>query len=443
MTVVPATDEAADLVGRLSYLLDRRVGVIRELCEVPRAAGAPDFFQYVGKACNTGAFTRQQNFQNVGGASSDANRAIGKAMGEAVERYCGAIYDIDDHEVVSRRNAVVDCVAPADFALYSAGQYREPGFQFVPFDDDTPVRWTPAYNAVTGQVQYIPAATVYIPYFYYQGSGESPVMEPISTGLSCGRSPLEATLGGVCEVVERDAFTLTWQAMLRPPVIDIDSLDAINLNLVERFRAVGLEVWLFDITTDLLVPSVMTVLRAESDERAAVVVAAATAVTAHEAVRKSLEELEHTRRYSQQIMDFLPRLEPDDDHDNVVSQIDHLNFWCDHANSALAGFLFENDEQIPLSRMCAPPGDDDRATLRWIVDHIADLGHHVLLADLTSEDVATAGLAVVRAVIPGLQPLYMGHRYRALGGSRLWTVPQRLGQEGITDRDNPSPHPFP
>ena len=220
MSPARAADDAAGLAGRLSYLLDRRVGVIRELREVPRAPGAPDFFQYVGRACNTAAFTRQQNFYNTGGVSSDPNRAIGKAMGEAVERYCGALYDIDDLKVVSRRNADADCVAPSGFALYSASQYREPGFQFVPFDDDTPVRWTLAYNAVTGSIQHVPAAAVYVPYFYYQGSGESPIMEPISTGLSCGGSPLEATLGAVCEVIERDAFVLTWQAMLRPPVID-------------------------------------------------------------------------------------------------------------------------------------------------------------------------------------------------------------------------------
>jgi ribosomal protein S12 methylthiotransferase accessory factor len=443
MNPVRTLDDAAELAGRLGYLLDRHVGVIRDLREVPRAAGAPDFFQYSGRACNTGAFAGQRNFATVGGASPDPNRAIAKAMGEAVERYCAALYDVEDLQLHSRRDADVDCVPPAEFALYSAGQYAEPGFQFVPFDDGTPVRWTPAYNAATGAVQHVPAAAVYVPYFYYQGSGESPIMEPISTGLACGRSPLEATLAAVCEVIERDAFALTWQAMLRPPVLDPASLDPANADMVDRFRAAGLEVWLFDITTDLQVPSVMSVLRSRSPERPALVFAAAAAPTPWEAARKSLEELEHTRRYSQRITDHLSRLEPSADHENVVDQIDHLNFWCDHSNSPLADFLFERHDQIPMSAMRAPPGEDNRTQLRWIVDHLAGHGHHVLLVDLTSEDVATAGLSVVRAVVPGLHPLCMGHRYRALGGSRLWTVPQRLGYEGLIDRDNPSPHPFP
>jgi ribosomal protein S12 methylthiotransferase accessory factor len=55
------------------------------------------------------------------------------------------------------------------------------------------------------------------------------------------------------------------------------------------------------------------------------------------------------------------------------------------------------------------------------------------------------GLKVVRAVIPGYHPLVMGHRLRALGGKRLWTIPQKLGFKGITTEigDNPYAHPYP
>jgi ribosomal protein S12 methylthiotransferase accessory factor len=54
-------------------------------------------------------------------------------------------------------------------------------------------------------------------------------------------------------------------------------------------------------------------------------------------------------------------------------------------------------------------------------------------------------LKVVRAIIPGFHPLFMGHKLRALGGSRLWQVPQSLGYQGINrdTGDNPAPHPYP
>jgi len=67
-----------------------------------------------------------------------------------------------------------------------------------------------------------------------------------------------------------------------------------------------------------------------------------------------------------------------------------------------------------------------------------------LLADVTTEDMRDLGLLVVRAVIPGFHPLFMGHQFRALGGTRLWEIPQKFGYPGISREhgDNPLPHPF-
>jgi ribosomal protein S12 methylthiotransferase accessory factor len=80
-----------------------------------------------------------------------------------------------------------------------------------------------------------------------------------------------------------------------------------------------------------------------------------------------------------------------------------------------------------------------------LVERIRAVGQRVLLADLTPHDLAPLGLSVVRAIVPGFQPLAFGHALRALALPRLWTVPQQLGYAGITPRtgDNPAPHPFP
>ena len=71
-------------------------------------------------------------------------------------------------------------------------------------------------------------------------------------------------------------------------------------------------------------------------------------------------------------------------------------------------------------------------------------GHEVYAANLTSDDVAALGLAVCRVVIPGYVPILPGHRFRALGGTRLSEVPQKLGYRGIArgSGGNPAPHPF-
>jgi ribosomal protein S12 methylthiotransferase accessory factor len=79
------------------------------------------------------------------------------------------------------------------------------------------------------------------------------------------------------------------------------------------------------------------------------------------------------------------------------------------------------------------------------VERVRRAGLDVIACDLTTPDVAELGLSVVRVVVPGLHPLFMGHSNRVLGGTRLYAVPSRLGLRGLApgQADNPYPHPFP
>lgn len=430
----------------LEYLVDPRVGIVRYVQEVPRQAGAPDFFHYRARACNTRAFSRQANFSRTGGASAERDVAIAKAIGEAVERYCAALFEAEELPLTSYRDAPFRCVPPGDFALYSPEQYARPDFPFVPFGDVTPVRWAPALDPLTGETWHVPAAMVFLPYFYYEGTGDSPIVLPISTGLACHCSPAEAAASALCEVIERDAFTITWQARLGRAHVRVDTLSPRNRELVQRFQRAGCVITLLNVTMDVGVPTVLAVARHRSPEAPALVVAASAHPDPEQAVRKSLEELEHTRSYAQGIKRDLPRLDPGAGYDNiVVGQQSHLNFWCDHANAPLAEFLFASDERCDFREMedlaTGDPGRDLEALLR----KVRAVNHRALVADLTTPDVRELGLTVVRAVIPGFHPLALGHADRARGGSRLWEVPRKLGYPGITrpSGDNPIPHPFP
>jgi len=127
-----------------------------------------------------------------------------------------------------------------------------------------------------------------------------------------------------------------------------------------------------------------------------------------------------------------------------VTLHDHGNFYCDHLNAPLVDFLFAPD-QIDFHAIENLSTGDPEKDLKTLHDKVMRTGHRVLLADVTSEDVRGLGLTVIRAVIPGFHPLFFGHSIRALGGTRLWEVPQKLGYAGITPEfgDNPAPHPFP
>jgi ribosomal protein S12 methylthiotransferase accessory factor len=429
----------------VDYLVDDHVGVIRYVREGPREPGAPDFFHFHAQACNTSAFSRQQNSALAGGASADRGMAMAKAIGEAVERYCSALYEVEELPLMSFEAASFPCVPPCEFALYSQEQYMRPGFPYVPFANLTPVRWTPALDPLTGETWHIPAAMVFMPYYYEQERGERPIAQPMSTGLACHCSPTEAAISAICEVIERDAFTITWQARLGMPQVLIETLSDRNRDLVARFERTRSSVTVLNITVDVGVPTILSVLRSQIPAAPALVFAAATAMDPEHAVRKSLEELALTHRFAQQLKTNLPHFVPTSHYDNVVDQERHVHVYCDHANTPLAEFIFASDKRIGFEEVDNLATGDPQRDLEILLEKVRAINHRVLISDLTTPDVQELGLAVVRAVIPGFHPLFIGHGIRALGGSRLWEVPQKLGYKGITREsgDNPAPHPYP
>ncbi|GJL69990.1 MAG: hypothetical protein NPIRA06_26250 [Nitrospirales bacterium] len=443
--MIHSTPDLEQLSYLVENLVDRSVGIVRHVTQAPREPGAPAFFHYAAKACNTLAFCDQKNFTIAGGASTNRASALAKALGEAVERYCSAIYDKEELPLTSFAKASFPCTPPRNFALFSQDQYSQKNFHFFPFNIDTPLRWVQAFDLIMDKPCYVPAAMVFLPYFFNRENGEDPITQPISTGLACHGSRTKAILSAICEVIERDAFTVTWQARLSRPHIKVETLSALNRDLVHRLERIKSTVTLLNLTMDMGIPTVLSVLRSHVPEAPALVFAASADLDPEEAVRKSLEELAHTRRLAQLLKTNLPPCIPDQSFGKIVNQDLHVQLYCDHKNTHLADFIFESQQRIGFDEIENLSTGDPEIDLRTLLEKVENVHHRVLVVDLTTPDVSESGLFVFRALIPGFHPLFMGHEIRALGGTRLWQVPQKLGYQGITKLtgDNPAPHPFP
>jgi ribosomal protein S12 methylthiotransferase accessory factor len=170
-------------------------------------------------------------------------------------------------------------------------------------------------------------------------------------------------------------------------------------------------------------------------------IAAACSPSAADAIRKGLEELAHTRRHAVELKSeaFVPAV----DYLNVVDQNTHVRLFTERAQRELADFLFASDAWMEASDLPSVAGSQPEEQLQNLTVAIQTIGHQILIKDVTTPDIQSLGLFVARAIIPGFHPLFMGHGNRALGGIRLWTIPQSLGYRGISSSDNPAPHPFP
>ena len=443
----PGHRERLDRLLRLwDDLVDPKVGVVRSVSEMRRDDDEPDFFHYLAIACDTGRFTALSNFNNTGGVSTTRYGAIAKAIGEAVERYCSAIFDYRDLVLAPYDELTERAVPPEQFALYSEAQHAAGTLPWRPFRRDSPVCWARGTSLTTGEPTLVPASMVYVPFHFLRSRPDTPIGQPISTGMACGVSWDDAVLSGLCEVIERDAFTITWQARMSRPHLDRDTLPPSVLDLIGRYEAVGLRIELMDITTDVSVPTVLAFAIGDAPTSPAVTVAAATDPDYEIAAIKTLEELAHTRKFSRQLLQCTPPVasDPEHGHPEVVDQRTHLRFYGPQESRAFAEFAWAAAERRAFPGLEGIPPSTDVA-LAETVAAVAACGLEPVAVELTTPDIRELGLRVARVVVPGMNPLFMGHHNRSLGGERLYTVPQLLGHEGLErgGPDNPYPHPFP
>jgi ribosomal protein S12 methylthiotransferase accessory factor len=118
--------------------------------------------------------------------------------------------------------------------------------------------WIEGLNPVSGKSLWLPYELVHTNYTLPVPTG-SGCFFMSSNGLASGNHPLEAVSHGLCEVVERDAGALfrcrpsEQQGELRVDPETIGDHDC--QELLERFSRAGIEVGIWDITSDVGIPA--------------------------------------------------------------------------------------------------------------------------------------------------------------------------------------------
>jgi ribosomal protein S12 methylthiotransferase accessory factor len=433
-----AADDVLDLV------YDRRVGIIAALDMLPAEAGAPDFVHVAARVADPSVHRGERGPFTVIAAGVDRAQATARVVGRALARYAAALYVRDGLPLATPAEATFPIVEPKEFTLYSPAQYAEPGFPYVPFAADTPVRWASVIELTSGRQMFLPAAFVWFPFRYLRSGGDMPIVPVTASGLASGESIAAAVLAGLTEVVARDGLALFWQSRTAPPQIRVDTVGERLARLVARFERTGDRLAILDIGSNHRIPSFAAVLTSDKTERPAFVFAAAAAIDPQIAIAEALLNLAETQRVAQDVRRRRPPPAAANQWDDVVEWHDHLNFAADPFNRELVAFMLSSEDRRNLLDYDAAQAGSPEAELEACVVRVKASGHEVYAANLTSEDVGSLGLAVCRTVVPGYQPLFAGHRVRALGGTRLYEVPQRLGYRGIArgNSGNAAPHPF-
>ncbi|MCK4785713.1 MAG: YcaO-like family protein [Desulfobacteraceae bacterium] len=423
-----------------NQLVGWRSGIVKEVYESPHLEGEPKIYNYACRTCDLSRLGREGTSMTCGGAGFFPDEAMLACLGEAVERYCCQFYKEEDLLLSTYDDICEQAINPLSIAIFSNEQYLSPSFPFSPLTCKTPVWWVEAHSLTKQHYRYVPACIVYMPYRIRDP--EPPITPAISTGLSCDCSFEQAAMKGLCEVVERDAFTITW--LKRVPTTELIDIPA---DIKETFNYGLIEYHAYDLTSDSGIPVYLVLSRGNSDFGELTTVGVAASLEPVEALRKAFLENAQGRL----CLRALKRERPDwtisenfmnvltfDDHAMVLTTKPELLDRLDFLGAKGKRTFNANPEQR---------FSDVRMTLSMCVQRLASIGLEVFVKDLTTEDVKSLGLHVVRIIVPGMQPLHGTHLLPFIGGKRL----ERTGEIfNVSDNDilpagrfNPIPHPLP
>ena len=419
----------------LASLVSPYVGVVRGVQEV---LAGPQDVRLVTMWCESAhaaTLVGSPVAHSGGGSGTSPANARAAAIGEAVERYSASFADPGGLVVATARELGPAAVDPARFALFTEAQYSSPGFRYVPFDRDTRLGWIEGRALPGGEPAWLPAQVVHL----VTARDEPAICRATSSGLACHADPEEATLRALLEVIERDAFMITWNARLTWPRLGWKGNDALEAFMRERVAPTGLHVRAIDLSAFWDVPCVLGVARSDAPGAAPLGVGAAAAATVERAVEKAVDEAVRVRTWAQAM--HLHGVPPPDE---IRDFDDHVRFYAEPANAARASFLDASPSTRAAADVQPVPGESAGAQVEAICERLARRSASAYAVDVTSPDIREAGLAVVRVVAPELCALDVEHDARMLGGRRLYDEPLRLGWRRLTEGDvNPDPHPFP
>jgi ribosomal protein S12 methylthiotransferase accessory factor len=431
-------------VAEIPSPLDAETGIVRWVVDIADDPGEPAIFNCSAKMAETRTFMPLGCFDANGGAGLTREAARGAALGEALERYCSSAYFADELQLGSYREiaGTTRSLSPQELRLFHPHQRR--AIKYSVFDEDTLITWTQAFSLTRREPLLVPASIVYVPYYpFYLAQGEQTIGPSISTGQACASDPVSATLRGLYEVIERDAFTIGWLHRLPGRRVNLDSVPRMKLLFEQRFARAHLEYTLLQLATDIEIASVLCVVIDDSFDPPLIATGGAASLDAEEAVRKALVEAAQTRQWAK-FLGSQPRpivIEPD--WSNIHDFERHVFLYAHGDMLDAVDFLRTASEevdlaQLPRSRASGPGALDDAR------ERVEAAGCEVLVVDLTTIDVAASGYSVMKVLVPTAQQLEGDHTHRLLGSPRLFSVPAKLGLEARTYATlNPDPHPYP
>ncbi|MBN2733417.1 MAG: YcaO-related McrA-glycine thioamidation protein [Methanomicrobiaceae archaeon] len=309
---------------------------------------------------------------NGKGLTEDAARV--SAIMEGIERYSA---EINGRELVYE-----------NFSSLGEKKAVNPQSLILPagVDFDSKIPWYPGFDIINEEDVLVPAHAVFHPVPH----GTVRFFRTSTNGIASGNTTEEAVLHGLCEVVERDAWSLVEASGFAGPVLENIS-DPKLKGVINSFEDNGVELILRDITSDNGIPTIAAVADdVKLKDPSLLCIGMGTSLSPAIAALRAITEVAQSRatqihgaREDTTDADFRKRLGYD--------RTKRLNKkW------------FETSESKDFSGILGFESDDFLEDLRYVSERLQEFCgiQRIIASDLSILD---CDIKVVRVVVPGLE----------------------------------------
>ncbi|MBA0052459.1 TOMM precursor leader peptide-binding protein [Streptomyces sp. AJS327] len=372
---------------------------------------------------------------------------------EGLERYAGTHRRTGAAPVTAPYHQVRDeALNPADCGFYAPATYRDDPL-VSPFDPDRPIPWVWGYSLRDERPILVPTRLVH----YSAGLAADNFVFECSNGCATGGSLEEAVLGGLLELVERDAFLVAWYGATPLTEIDLGTVgDRTVRTMIDRAALHGYAVRAYDNRIDLDVPVVTGLAVRRDGGPGTFSFGAGASLDPAAALEDALSEvLTYIPHLPRQVAERRAELEAmADDFGKVLHLKDHAQLYglprmARYVRSYLEPAAHRPADEIYRSweEGARPRTRDLRDDVTHVRDALVRAGHDVVVVDQTTPEQRRIGLRTVATLAPGLLPIDFGwSRQRAPLMPRLRTAAHRAGlrASALTEAEiHRVPHPFP
>ncbi len=336
----------------------------------------PVYFSLCGRDAEEVIGTRKQM-----GKGGTPHQAEASAVMELAERFSFFSFCKDPRNfIVEKYQNIEDKALPFELIARSVHDESEDLDRARRIFAQLPLKWTWAHNLTRDH-------EVLIPFDWFFAINQF-------NGPSAGNCMEEAALQGICEVVERHVSSLVSRNRLNTPAIDLNSVtDPLVRELIDKYRRVGVRLYVNDFSLDTGIPSVGVLAYDPSTfpEKSEIVWTAGTTPSPQKALSRALTEV------AQLAGDF------NSSSNYVASGLPKFKDLSE------ADFILHPEKSVSIQSLPDLSDDNFRVEVENCVSSLSAKGMEVILVDVTHPGLEIPALYTI---IPGAH-----FRERAAGTS--------------------------